>query len=208
MALSVRQCGVSLVESTKALGGAELPNGDRTPMRYVKSFSASADSLEQIEAAQRRLDHSRTPPTNDQATGWIAELSVITARRPDDDLTEDLRASAYSRRLAEYPADVARHAVLVHRWKFFPTWAELADVCDELVADRNRLQFALNQAAASLRERGLSAKALPDEASAVMTPEERAASRQRVSEMLEQAAAKMRARADAADAEMAAKWGR
>ena len=49
-----------------------------------------------------------SPAPGQQIEEWIAELSVITRRKQDDDITERLRLSAYVWRLAEYPADVAR----------------------------------------------------------------------------------------------------
>lgn len=77
---------------------------------------------------------------------WLAELSVITRRRQDDDITENLRLSAYASRLAEYPADVAREALLRHKWLFFPAWAELQDVCEQLVTPRRAMLWHLKNA--------------------------------------------------------------
>ena len=197
MASSVRQCGVELSERSKLLGGAELANGSRTPYRTVTWWDAKADSVSQIDAARRKVAHSLTPPTQDQAVGWLAELSVITARRMDDDLTEDLRAAAYSRRLSEYPADIARQALLAHRWKFFPTWAEVADVCDGLMEGRKKLIAALDLAEKEARDRELKARALPTQQEAVKTPEERAEFAKSMAEII----AGIKNRADGQDAE-------
>ena len=197
-ASSARQCGVELTEQSRSLGGAELPNGDRTPYRTVTWWTAKADTVEQVHAARRKVSSSLTPPDRDQAVGWLAELSVITARRMDDDMTEDLRAAAYSRRLADYPADIARHALLAHRWKFFPTWAEVADVCDELMQSRKKLLFALDTAEREVRDRDIKARALPTREAAVKTPEEKAEFAKSMADVI----AEMGRRADAQDAEM------
>lgn len=175
VASSVRQCGVDLRDNTKHMWAYEKPDGTKVPAKTTYGFSASASCVSDVEAAKRRLSHAMTPPTADQATGWLAELSVITARRMDDDTTEDFRAAAYSRRLAEYPADIARHSLLVHRWKFFPTWAELADVCDELMEPRRKIQQALEWAEREARDIELKARALPSEETVTLTPEEAAA---------------------------------
>ena len=97
-----------------------------------------------------------TPAPVDAIEEWLAELSVITARRAEDEFTGSLRIDAYSRRLADYPADVAKAALFETRWKFWPTWAELSEVCDKAVAKRRAMANALDakeQARAeSLRE--------------------------------------------------------
>jgi hypothetical protein len=74
---------------------------------------------------------------------WLVELSLITARRQDDAETEALRIVAYSSRLAAYPADVAHEVLLVRRWQWWPSWAELADACDELAEWRHRVRNTL-----------------------------------------------------------------
>jgi len=98
------------------------------------------------EAAAEALVPFLAPAPNNQIEEWVAELSVITRRRQDDDITESLRLSAYTSRLAEYPADVAREALLRHKWLFFPAWAELQDVCDKLAAPRRAMIWHLQNA--------------------------------------------------------------
>jgi len=74
---------------------------------------------------------------------WLAELSVITARRQDDEFSEALRLEAYASRLRAYPADVAREAVLNGGWKFWPSWSELEARCNTLAAPRRAMIRAL-----------------------------------------------------------------
>ncbi|WP_386681886.1 hypothetical protein [Loktanella sp. R86503] len=85
-----------------------------------------------------------TPAPVDTIEEWLAELSVITARRAEDEFTGALRVDAYSRRLAGYPADVVKAALFDSKWKFWPTWAELAEVCDKAVAKRKAMAAALD----------------------------------------------------------------
>lgn len=130
---SALQCGVELRERYD-------------PASRMMVMRATAKSLDEVDAVTSKFVHAMTPPTRDQSEAWIAELSVITARREDDPGTEALRLTAYASRLADYPADVVKHALLSRRWKFFPSWSELADACDELVLPRRRMMRALDEA--------------------------------------------------------------
>ena len=115
-------------------------------MRMVEGLpikvSVTGDAAARREAVTA-LAGFVTPAPKNQIEEWLAELSVITRRKQDDDITESLRLSAYSSRLAEYPADVAREALLRHKWLFFPAWAELQDVCDKLAAPRRAMIWHL-----------------------------------------------------------------
>lgn len=84
-----------------------------------------------------------TPAPRSALEGWLAELSVITARRQGDEFEEELRLRAYAQRLAAYPADVARHVCLVHSWRFWPSWAEMEEVCRAAVSMRHATIRAL-----------------------------------------------------------------
>lgn len=94
-------------------------------------------------ASHAALSRLETPADVRQIEGWLAELSVIVARRKDDQFTENLRLEAYASRLRQYPADVAREAVLGRSWKFWPAWSELEKICDQLSAPRRAMLKAL-----------------------------------------------------------------
>ena len=89
-------------------------------------------SPEARDAALTKLKRFMTPASQPELEVWLAELSVIVARRIDDDATEALRLTAYTSRLSDYPADIAREALLRRPWRFWPSWAELEDVCKDL----------------------------------------------------------------------------
>lgn len=118
-------------------------------MRMVEGLpikvSVAGDAAARREAINA-LAGFVTPAPRSQIEEWLAELSVITRRKQDDDITENLRLSAYSSRLSDYPADVAREALLKHKWLFFPAWAELQDVCDKLAAPRRAMLWHLENA--------------------------------------------------------------
>lgn len=80
-----------------------------------------------------------TPAPSREIEGWLAELSVIVARRPSEPMDEALRLEAYASRLRAYPADVAKQAILGKRWQFWPTWAELSRECDRLSGPRRHM---------------------------------------------------------------------
>jgi hypothetical protein len=107
--------------------------------------SVSGDAASRQEALNA-LAGFVTPAPKNHIEEWLAELSVITRRKQDDEITETLRLAAYSSRLADYPADVAREALLKHKWLFFPAWAELQDVCDKLAAPRRAMLWHLQNA--------------------------------------------------------------
>lgn len=197
----VQQCGVRLREDIDWRGSYEKPDGTIVPAQATRrGWIAAGETADQIEAARAKLDASMTPAMPDQVNLWIAELSVITARREDAPEVEALRLSAYRSRLSAYPADVSREALLGHPWRFFPAWAELAEVCDRLVAERRQIKAALERAAADLAERELRARALPTEGTATQTQEEAEASRKRRATVLGDMIAEMRAKAEAEQA--------
>ena len=154
MVSSVQQCGVHLREDIDWRGSYERPDGSGIPgqMEFVpaqvtrRGWIAAAQTPAQLELAQAKVAASMTPAGGSQIDQWISELSLITARREEAPEIEELRLSAYRSRLSAYPADVAREALLVHVWKFFPTWAELAEVCEGLVQDRRHLKAVLDKA--------------------------------------------------------------
>lgn len=146
-----QQHDLSLTKQAVMKGGYDLPNGSHVPASYEWRWVATGDTAEKSLAMLERAQGSMTPAMQTQIAGWIAELSVISARRIDDHMSDELRLAAYSKRLAEYPADIARHAVLERRWKFFPTWAELAEVCDDLRHQRQSMIDAIKREAERLR---------------------------------------------------------
>ena len=119
------------------------PNGEQLPSRQILAGCVVDGSPEAREKAASALAGFLTPPPKTAIEDWLAELSVITARRAKDEISEILTISAYASRLSRYPTDIVRHVLVERAWHFWPTWAELKAVCDELVAPRNRMLAAL-----------------------------------------------------------------
>ena len=120
------------------------PRGEMIPAKPAKLFGMAAIGAVNAELADRAKGFL-TPAPGPQIERWLAELSVIAAKRADDDFTEELRLVAYSRRLAEYPADIVRHVLLDRTWKFWPTWDELHTICEALVEERRAMVSALSR---------------------------------------------------------------
>lgn len=135
----VDQAVLSRASSLNA--GLAVRMGDGQPIKV--SVLGDAESRRNAVAA---ISGFFTEAPTGKIEEWLAELSVITRRRQDDDITENLRLSAYSSRLAEYPADVAHEALLRHKWLFFPAWAELQDVCERLITPRRAMLWHLKNA--------------------------------------------------------------
>lgn len=119
------------------------PNGERMPS-YQVAVGCEVDG-ENREAALADLRKFMTPAPKREIEAWLAELSVLVAKRPSDEFEESLRIEAYAARLSGYPADVARAALLGRTWKFWPTWDELEKVCHSLESPRRVMIRALER---------------------------------------------------------------
>lgn len=122
-------------------------NGERLPSYTVASGCLVSGTDEQRENALADLRNFQTPPPIRAVEDWLAELSVLTAGRGREGVSAALMINAYSSRLARYPADVVRSALLVKTWKWFPDWAELESECERLAAPRRQMIAALMQPA-------------------------------------------------------------
>ena len=117
--------------------------GNSLPMVVIcKGCGVSGDEEGQA-LALADLRKLQAPADVRMIEGWLAELSVVTAKRSDDEFTEELRLEAYASRLRKFPADVARAAVLDSPPKFWPTWNELEARCKSLSSPRNVMIAAL-----------------------------------------------------------------
>ena len=130
----------------------------------VKSCKAAGEDVAR-ELVAADLQKLQMPAPVRAVEGWLAELSVITAKRAEDEFSETLRLEAYASRLRRYPADVAREAILGRTWKFWPTWAEMEQVCETLAAPRRAMLAALTISAPETEER---ARVTPDAAARIM----------------------------------------
>lgn len=118
-------------------------NGESLPSYTVAVGCDIAGTAAARDAARDDLLKFQTSAPIRQIERWLAELSVITAGKGPDGISAELLVTAYSSRLASYPADVARYALLERSWKWFPTWAELERVCEAKAGPRRHMIAAL-----------------------------------------------------------------
>ena len=119
------------------------PNGERLPSYRVAVGCSIEGTTDDRNRALADMQKFMTPASTSEIEGWLAELSVISAKRQESGFSEGLRLTAFASRLSRYPADIARTVVLDYRWKFWPTWAEMGHAADVLVAARNQMMAAL-----------------------------------------------------------------
>lgn len=120
------------------------PNGERLPT-YDVAVGCDISDKGDRDAALSDLRNFMTPAPMRQIEEWIARLSVVCAKRRDDDFSEELRVVEYASRLSRYPADVARHVLLSQSYKFFPTWAELESRAEAMASPRKHMIAALER---------------------------------------------------------------
>jgi hypothetical protein len=133
MASLVRTFGVRLDDEARVTYPADGGFRKEVVAIHAKGKPLTTEQLS-------RLDGFFAPASERVIGQWLAELSVISARRADDDMSETLRLHAYTRRLSEYPADVVKMALLDKTWRFFPTWADLHDVLEPAMKRRRMLR--------------------------------------------------------------------
>lgn len=120
------------------------PNGERLPSYDVAVGCDIGGTTENRAAAKADLEKFMTPAPIREIEGWLAELSVISASRKREGVESALMLTAYSSRLAQYPADVVRYALLERSWSFWPTWDELRRVCEAKASPRRHMIAALS----------------------------------------------------------------
>ena len=121
------------------------PNGEHLTGYSIAVGCEMDGSQESAEMAWADLINFMIPAPNRNIEEWIARLSVITAKRKDDQFSEELRIMEYTDRLSRYPADVVRAVLLENTYKFFPTWDELHRKCEELTSPRRQMISALDR---------------------------------------------------------------
>ena len=119
------------------------PNGESLGF-YTVAVGCDISETGDHAAALADLRNFMVPAPLREIEAWLAELSVLVAKRRDDDFTDELRLTAYASRLAQYPADVAR-AVTQASYHFWPTWAEMEKRCEAMAGPRRRMIAALEK---------------------------------------------------------------
>lgn len=128
------------------------PNGERLPSYFVATGCHVTGDEAQREKALDVLEKLQQPPEVRQIEEWLAELSVLTAGRSRSGVEAGLLLNAYSSRLAKFPTDVVKYALLTKTWRWFPTWDELEKECRSKASPRRQMIAALKQPPETVRE--------------------------------------------------------
>ena len=121
------------------------PNDEILPSYSVAVGCEVGGDPAGVAAALADLRNFLTPAPRREIEAWLAELSVIVAKRQDDEFSEELRLSAYASRLSQYPADVVRAVLLTQTYKFWPSWDELERRLKALASPRLHMIAALER---------------------------------------------------------------
>ena len=130
------------ISSGKRFKGKYDENGACIGSELVPDTIHANGSLADMAAMADDIADTMAPAPRDTIEEWLAELYVIAPSRADDEMTATLKLEAYGRRLAEYPADMVRHALLQKTWRFFPSWFELEDVLKPMKQERDAMLAA------------------------------------------------------------------
>lgn len=143
----------SQLRSLASSRGVEISTGKRFKGKYdangacigselVPDVIRAKGSLADMAAMADDIADTMAPAPRPTIEEWLAELYVIAPSRADDEMTATLKLEAYGRRLAEYPADMVRYALLENTWRFFPSWFELEEKLKPMKQERDAMLAA------------------------------------------------------------------
>lgn len=110
-------------------------------MRISGNPANQRRALDEINAMQS------TPASPVELVDALAGLSALCARKSDGDDVNAATLQAYTRKLESYPRSAALKAIDAwsDRSKWFPTWFELMEVCEQFMGPRRAVVFALGK---------------------------------------------------------------
>lgn len=98
-----------------------------------------------MRQAEEILNAFLAPLPKDRILKGLTRLQVICLEREKSEIDKQARAKIYADELSNYPADVVVKA-LMKKYKWFPSLAELLDVCDNEMAFRELVKKGLRTA--------------------------------------------------------------
>jgi hypothetical protein len=145
MQSSMRSLGVEAVIKRKNTFPVDPTTGEMKGWRSVINGAEITLAVSaNLSKARDVVRAAMAPASNADMELWIAELSLITAKRNTSDAAAELLLTAYTTRLANYPGDIVRETLQTWAGKWFPTWGELKEILDARVAERGTIQTALS----------------------------------------------------------------
>lgn len=145
MVSSLRRHGVTATVRHKITFPTDPKTGETSGWREVISgceiaCTTSADH----KAALATVSQTMAPADEGDMEIWLAELTLVTARRNTSEAESELFLTAYTSRLAAYPGDIVRQTLKDWDGKWFPTWGELKEILEARTAPRVAIKTALS----------------------------------------------------------------
>lgn len=97
---------------------------------------------EQKILAERAIEEYYKPMPAVEIAKEIARLQIISPEKEKTAVDLKARTAIWIEELSQYPADIVMTAFR-RKYKWFPTLAEIMDVCDNEVAFRNLLKMKI-----------------------------------------------------------------
>lgn len=141
---SLRRHGVTATVKHKITFPTDPKTGETSGWREVISgceiaLASNADH----KAALATINHTMAPADEGDMEIWVAELTLVTARRNTSEAESELFLTAYTSRLKAYPGDIVRQTLKDWDGKWFPTWGELKEILEARTAPRVAIRAAL-----------------------------------------------------------------
>lgn len=119
-------------------------------------------TLDQAKAALGEIEAAMAPADRRSTLGLLLQLYHATAKAGIGEAELQIKAATYAEDLGGFPGDVTQAALTMarRRFKFFPTVAELVEVCEMLTVRRRWLHRTLQGRIAMLEQPALPAPML------------------------------------------------
>ena len=109
---------------------------------FVDDIELGELTEEQKILAERAIEQYYKPMPAVEIAKEIARLQIISPEKEKTAVDLKARTAIWIEELSQYPADVVMTAFR-RKYKWFPTLAEIRDVCDNEVAFRNLLKMKI-----------------------------------------------------------------
>ena len=109
---------------------------------FVDDVELGELTEEQKILAERAIEQYYKPMSAVEIAKEIARLQVISPEKEKNDTDLRARTAIWIEELSKYPADIVMTAFR-RKYKWFPTLAEIMDICDNEVAFRNLLKMKI-----------------------------------------------------------------
>ena len=109
---------------------------------FVDDVQLGKITEEQKTMAERILSEYYKPLSSVEIAKEIARLQIIAPEKTKMEIDIKARTAIWIEELVKYPADIVMSAFR-RKYRWFPTLAEILDVCDNEVAFRNLIKMKI-----------------------------------------------------------------